>query len=139
MSQENRGLPVDQDTDAADVFWEGCSRREFWLQYCNSCAQWQYYPRSICSHCWQNSGLEWRRPSGTAALESFSVVHRGSGGFADLAPYVVALVRLEEGPVMMTNIIEAADDLSIGDRLTVDFAEHNGRVVPVFRRIEAST
>lgn len=130
--------PVDQSVDPAAEFWDGCARKEFWLQHCTACGEWQFYPRSLCSHCWAPaSELRWRRPAGGAVLESFSVVHRGSGPFAEYAPYVVALVRLDEGPVMMSNIVGEVAELSIGDRLALEFAERAGRVVPVFSRSDA--
>ncbi|MCM3920356.1 OB-fold domain-containing protein [Frankia sp. AiPs1] len=126
---------VDPSGDVEATFWDGCSRREFWLQHCTACDAWQFYPRSLCSHCWApTSELEWRRPAGGAVLESFSVVHRGSGPFAGYAPYVVALVRFDEGPIMMSNVVGDVEGLAIGDRLELDFAERAGRVVPVFTR-----
>lgn len=144
---------VDPQADAATVFWDGCARQEFWLQHCTTCDAWQFYPRSLCSHCWAPvSELEWRRPSGVAVVESLSVVRRGSGAFAAHAPYVVALVRFEEGPVMMTHIVGLETDLAIGvgdsvdgsdgagigglaigDPVGLEFAELAGRIVPVFR------
>ncbi|GAA4742255.1 hypothetical protein GCM10023350_28770 [Nocardioides endophyticus] len=143
---------VDPQADAATVFWDGCARREFWLQHCTTCDAWQFYPRSLCSHCWApTSALEWRRPGGGAVVESFSVVHRGSGAFAAHAPYVVALVRFDEGPVMMSHIVGLDIDLgcgvgavgdvtgigavAIGDRVELEFAELAGRTVPVFRAV----
>ncbi|WP_101836320.1 Zn-ribbon domain-containing OB-fold protein [Frankia canadensis] len=130
---------ADPAADVAAFFWDGCARREFWLQHCTSCDAWQFYPRSLCAHCWAPTGaLEWRRPGGGAVLQSFSVVHRGSGAFAEHAPYVVALVRLDEGPVMMSNVVgDVVGDvvgLAIGARLELGFAERAGRVVPVFAR-----
>jgi len=131
---ETAPLPVDPDRDVSEVFWEACERREFWLQHCSACDAWQYYPRSMCSHCWAPaSALKWRRPSGAGVLESFTVVHRGSGAFAEYAPYVVALVRLAEGPVLMTNVVGDGDDVAIGAEVQLEFAERAGRTVPVFR------
>jgi uncharacterized OB-fold protein len=131
----NASRTVDPAADVDAVFWDGCARREFWLQHCTACDAWQFYPRGICSHCWAStSALEWRRPGGGAVLESFSVVHRGSGAFAEYAPYVVALVRFDEGPVMMSNVVGDVAGLAIGARLELGFAQRAGRVVPVFTR-----
>ncbi|MFR9805086.1 Zn-ribbon domain-containing OB-fold protein [Pseudonocardia sp. RS010] len=126
-------IRVDPAVDVDDFFWGECAKRVFWLQRCADCERWQYYPRTLCSHCW-SSALEWRRPSGQATVQTFSVVERGSGGFAALAPYVVALVELAEGPTMMTNVVGAEPgEISIGMALQLDFDERNERIVPVFR------
>ncbi|WP_020499194.1 Zn-ribbon domain-containing OB-fold protein [Sciscionella marina] len=131
MSRES--IPVDPAVDVDAFFWEECARRIFWLQQCADCDQWQYYPRALCSHCWSTE-LVWRRPSGKAVLKTFSVVQRGSGGFAALAPYVVALVELAEGPTMMTNVVGIDPaQITIGMDLRLDFEERNERTVPVFR------
>jgi uncharacterized OB-fold protein len=125
-------VPVEADTDVDSFFWDACANRVFWLQHCCACSRWQYYPRNLCVHCW-STDIEWRRPSGRATVESFSRVERGSGAFAAIAPYVVALVRLEEGPIMMSNVVAAPDDLAIGAALVLEFADRHDRVVPVFR------
>jgi len=126
-------VPVDPAVDVDAFFWQECARRVFWVQQCTACGQWQHYPRAICSHCW-SADLVWRRPSGRAVVKTFSVVQRGSGGFANLAPYVVALVELAEGPTMMTNIVGAdPGQVAIGLEVGLDFEERNGRTVPVFR------
>jgi uncharacterized OB-fold protein len=89
----------------------------------------------VCSHCW-STALVWRRPSGAGVLKTFSVVQRGSGGFAALAPYVVALVELAEGPTMMTNVVGTDPErIAIGMDLRLDFEERNERTVPVFRPV----
>lgn len=133
-TSETSGHPVEPDRDVSEVFWEACEREELWVQYCTACDTWQHYPRSLCSHCWAPaSALRWRFPSGRAQVESFSVVHRGSGAFAPYAPYAVALVRLAEGPVMMTHVVGDIEAVAIGDTVQLEFAERAGRTVPVFR------
>ncbi|KJE21736.1 putative nucleic-acid-binding protein containing a Zn-ribbon [Frankia torreyi] len=128
-------VDVDPLEDPAAFFWRECGHGVFWLQHCDGCAKWQYYPRHLCSHCWSRK-LTWRRPSGLAVVETFSVVHRGSGAFADLTPYTVALVRLAEGPTMMTNIVDVdPDKVEIGLEVQLDFARRGDRVLPVFRKV----
>lgn len=102
--QVERILPT--DSEIARPYWEGCRLGELRLQYCASCDQYQFYPRILCSHCGA-SDLSWRAVSGQAAVSTFTVVRR-SVSPAYAAPYVVALVTLDEGPCMMTNI--AIDD-----------------------------
>jgi uncharacterized OB-fold protein len=94
-------LPV-PDADSA-AFWEGAREGRLMIQRCPRCGRHVFYPRLACPHC-GGSPLEWVEASGRATVYSFTVVHRAPAAFADEAPYVVALVDLEEGPRMMTRI-----------------------------------
>lgn len=123
--------------DVRDAFWRACSEGTLRIQRCESCSQWQFYPRYLCRHCGSLEVL-WQEASGEATIESYSVVHRGAGEFAALAPYVVAVVRLHEGPTMMTNIVgEGMDSLDltaidIGTRVRVAFERRGDKVLPLF-------
>ena len=92
------------------------------IQRCNSCGEHQFYPRGVCSHC-LSSELEWREASGKGTIYSYSVNHRAPHpGFADDLPFVLAIVELEEGPRMMTNIVVSdPDSVTIGMAVTVTF------------------
>ena len=105
---------------------------ELRLQYCQGCASYQFYPRIICSHCGA-AEPEWQAVSGAGRIASFSVVRRGISR-AYPAPYVVALIDLDEGPRMMSSIVDAApESVAVGAAVDVKFedwgAEH---VLPVF-------
>ncbi|OPX05627.1 OB-fold domain-containing protein [Gordonia sp. i37] len=123
--------------DVRAVFWRSCSDGELRLQQCESCAKWQFYPRYLCRHC-GSLDIVWQQASGDATIESFSVVNRGAGEFAALAPYVVAIVRLDEGPTLMTNIISGGPDpldhslLGIGMKVRVVFERRGDAVLPLF-------
>lgn len=132
-AQGDDWIDVDHAEDVDTFFWRECEKRVFWLQYCRDCAKWQYYPRFICSHC-ASRHLVWRMPSGEGVLDSFTVIRRGAGGFAELAPYAVALVTLTEGPTMMSNVVGCDPEaLAIGAALHLEFDVRNSRTVPVFR------
>lgn len=85
------------------------------LQYCSRCDRYQYYPRPFCTRC-LNADLEWRQVSGRGHVYSFTVVRRAAtAAFADKVPYVHAIVELDEGPRMTTNIVRCAPhEVSIG-------------------------
>lgn len=113
-------------------YWEGCREGELRLQRCEHCDRYQFYPRIICSHC-GGDRLQWRAASGRGRIASFTVVRRALSP-AYTAPYVVALIDLEEGPRMMSAIVGAAPDtVRVGDAVSVRFeswgADH---VLPVF-------
>jgi len=96
---------------------------------CNSCGEKFYYPRSICPHCGdQNVTLV--ESSGKGVIYSWSVLRRAD------PPFAIAYVTLNEGPTMMTNIIECdLDSLAIGQRVKLKFSETeeaDGPPVPTF-------
>ncbi len=103
-------------------YWEGCKAHELRIQKCAACGQHQFYPRLYCAKCFSDR-VEWVRASGRGKVATFTIVRRPvSPAFADEVPYVVALVTLEEGPTMMTNIVGiAVEKVEMGMPVTVTF------------------
>ncbi len=86
-------------------FWDGCRRGELLIQKCIGCGEYQFYPRGICANCW-STDIEWVKTSGKGKIWAFTVTYQNrTPGFAEEVPYVVALVELEEGVKMFTNVI----------------------------------
>ncbi|WP_279246876.1 Zn-ribbon domain-containing OB-fold protein [Candidatus Litorirhabdus singularis] len=113
-------------------YWEACARGELSLQHCNGCQQFQFYPRTICSHC-GGTDLAWQVVSGSGRVKSFTVVRRGiSKAYA--APYVVALIELKEGPSMMSTIVGSEPEVvAIGASVQVGFEAWSEDIqMPVF-------
>ena len=110
-------------------YWAAAREHRFVIQCCNSCGEHQFYPRGVCSHC-LSSELEWREASGNGTIYSYSVNHRAPHpGFADDLPFVLAIVELEEGPRMMTNIVVSdPDSVTIGKAVTVTFDDVTDQV-----------
>ncbi len=105
-----------------EPFWAGCRAGELRVQRCTGCGQHQFYPRTLCTAC-ASTALEWIAVSGHGTVLSFTVVHRPlSAAYAGEVPYVVALVRLREGPTLMSNIIGGeAQALRVGAPVQVVF------------------
>jgi uncharacterized OB-fold protein len=97
-----RMLP--EATPETREFWEGAKRHELRIQRCLNCKRAYFYPRPFCPHC-ASRNVEWFTASGKGTLYSYVIVHRGPPGFQDWLPYVIAVVQLEEGPRMMSNVI----------------------------------
>ena len=110
-------------------YWAAAREHRIVIQRCNSCGEHQFYPRGGCSHC-LSSELEWREASGNGTIYSYSVNHRAPHpGFADDLPFVLAIVELEEGPRMMTNIVVSdPDSVTIGMAVTVTFDDVTDQV-----------
>jgi len=99
----NKPVPVPQGE--SDHYWDKAKEHELWLRQCNDCGDAYFYPRDI-SPCCFSKNTSWIQASGKATLFTYSIVHRPPHpGFREVAPYVTAVVELEEGPKMPTNIV----------------------------------
>ncbi len=118
-------------------YWEGARNDRLLLQKCSDCGTLRFFPRYLCTECGSDN-TDWVEAAGRGTVHSFTVVHRAAfPEFQAQTPYVVALIDLEEGPRMMTNIVGAdALDVAIGDAVTVEFEDRggDGAKVPQFRR-----
>jgi uncharacterized OB-fold protein len=106
-------LPTpDAETEA---FWDAAKNGTLLIKRCNACNEFHFYPRPFCPHCWSDD-VEWVEASGRATLYTWSVVHRNDlPPFPERVPYVAAIAELEEGPRMMTNVVECDfDALEVG-------------------------
>ena len=121
---EQISKPVPIPTHETRPYWEGCKRHELRIQQCGACGQHQFYPRLYCSKCFSER-VDWVNASGRAKVTTFTIVRRPvSPAFKDDLPYVVALVTLEEGPSMMTNIVGCAPEkVAIGMPVVVTFED----------------
>ncbi|WP_424533548.1 Zn-ribbon domain-containing OB-fold protein [Sphaerisporangium viridialbum] len=112
-------------------FWEATREGELRIQHCDACARFYFYPRTSCRYC-QSLDVRWRPVSGRATLASYVINRRPMWG---TGPQVIALVDLDEGPRLMTNIVDVAADpeaLTLGMRLEVRFEERGEMFLPMF-------
>ena len=121
-------------TEVSEPFWQATRERRLIMQWCRPCERVVFYPREICPRC-LGSDLDWRDSPGTGTVYAFSVHYRtGSPEMMDRTPYVVALVDLDEGARMMTNIVGCdPDDVGVGMGVRVTW-EHlsDGCHLPLF-------
>ncbi|MEY2476184.1 MAG: uncharacterized protein QOG87_1499 [Actinomycetota bacterium] len=116
-------------------YWDAAKEGKLLIRRCNACKRAYFYPRDFCPHCWSED-VSWEQASGRATLYTWSVVRRNDlPPWGERVPYVAAIVDLEEGPRMMTNVEGAElDELAIGMRLVVDFRpETDDITAPIFR------
>lgn len=101
MAEYTKPLPI--PSPESEPFWEACKRHELRLPYCTHCEQFFFYPRKFCPRCF-SWDIEWRTCSGRGTLYTFAIQYRPQMmGFTP--PYVTAIVQLEEGPRLMTNLV----------------------------------
>jgi uncharacterized OB-fold protein len=126
--------PIPVPTPETRPFWDAARRHALELPRCRACGALHYYPRGACPRC-LSPDLEWERLSGRARLHTFTVVHRGQKGFPVPTPYVLAVVELDEGPRMMTTLVDVPPDaVRIGMPLEVVFRDVSDTIaLPLFR------
>ena len=116
-------------------FWDACKRGTLLIQKCGKCQEFQFYPRGICSNCWCED-IQWVTASGKGTVWTFTETRQNrTPGFEEDVPYVLALVELEEGVKMFTNIIDCSpNEVKIGMAVEVTFVQANQQVtIPYFK------
>lgn len=92
-------------TDLNRPFWDGCAAGELRLQQCTACELIRYPVSETCPRC-LSPDAEWRPMSGRGEVLSAVAFHRAyNPAWADRVPYNVALVQLDEGPRMLSNVV----------------------------------
>ncbi len=100
--------PVDPWTKP---YWDAAREHKLLLQFCPRCSKHIFYPRRYCPDC-NSDQLEWVESAGVGKVYAFTVVRNNApSAFIGDIPYVVAVVRLDEGVQMMTNIVDCDLDL----------------------------
>jgi uncharacterized OB-fold protein len=110
--------PAMLSSPQTERWWEAAAQGRLLLQRCGNCAHVQHYPRPMCVVCWSES-ITWIESAGLGSIWTFTVAHvPAHPAWLPEVPYVVALVELDEGPRMLTNIL-GADHASVrvGDRV----------------------
>jgi uncharacterized OB-fold protein len=112
--------PVPEPTPVSAPFWEAASRGRLVVQRCRECGTYEWTPQVACSRCLTET-LDWAPMSGRGTVYSFSIVHRPQTP-AFRAPYVVAIVELEEGVRMLTDLVDVDPaHVAVGQPVEVAF------------------
>ena len=128
-----KNLPV--PTPLTAPYWEGCRAGELRIQHCPACDRHQFYPRSICAECLGD--VDWVVASGAGEVISYTVVRLPvTEAYAAEVPYVVALIRLREGPQLMSQVDCQLAEIETGRSVQVYFEAWSDEVtVPKFRLV----
>ncbi|HET6615038.1 MAG TPA: Zn-ribbon domain-containing OB-fold protein [Dehalococcoidia bacterium] len=109
MSESTYTRPIPQADDESREFFEGARRHELMLMRCRNCGAWRLPSRPRCPDCW-STDTAWERASGRGTLYSYGIMHQKFPGFAEEVPYQYAVVELEEGPRIVSNVVEVTDE-----------------------------
>jgi len=115
----------------SEPFQEAARQGVLKLPHCRSCDQPHWYPRPVCPRCLSDK-VEWETASGQGEIYTFTIMRRAK------IPYAIAYVKLDEGPIMMTNLItDDFEQLRIGMRVKAFFQDDGeGNPVPLFEPAE---
>jgi len=124
---KDRVIPAPPVNPETKPFWDAAAKGQLLIKVCTACHQPHFYPRAICPFC-MSDRTEWKQASGRGTVYSYSVMKRAE------VPYAIAYVTLEEGPTMMTNIVDCdLDAIRIGQKVAVAFKPTDGGApVPMF-------
>ena len=132
----DRALP--QPTPETQHFWDGCKAGELRLQKCVACEQSYFPPRPFCPACGSRDVAVYKA-SGKAILYSYVINHRPRPDMGT-APHSIAVVQLDEGPRMMTNIVgcpQTPEALQLDMPVEVTFEDFGAIALPFFKPVGA--
>jgi len=123
--------PLPQPTPFTATFWDACQREVLEVSICSDCDH-KFLPGGpVCPRCWSKTPGS-QPAAGFGEVFSFVVYHRTYHP-AIPAPYTVAIITLDEGVRLVSNIVNCdADDIRIGMRVKVVFEEESGFKLPRF-------
>jgi len=108
MPEYKKPIPV--PSAEAQPYWDGLRDRKLLMPRCDACGKYWFPPSLLCPHC-NATKWTWASTSGHGRIFSYVVYHRVyHPGFADEVPYAVAVLELDEGPRMISNVIGIAPD-----------------------------
>lgn len=115
-------------------YWEATREERLVLPWCTACQSFFWYPRVVCPTCLGDT-VEWRDAAGTGEVYAVSVMHKtGMGRDPGDGPYAVAVVELDEGVRLLTNVVGIEpDEVAVGAAVQVSWHElSDGRKLPMF-------
>lgn len=134
-ANERNAKPIPRIDEESKGYWEACGRGELYIQRCRACDTLRHYPRALCPSCLSEQ-VEWVECSGRGKVYTFTVTFQNQApGFRDQLPYVLAYVELDEGPRLLTNIVDCdPGSVEIGMAVQVAFDKlEEGIALPKFK------
>jgi uncharacterized protein len=113
MADYNKPIPV--PSPESQPYWDGLREHKLLTPRCDACAGYWFPPSLLCPHC-NSAKWTWTAVSGRGRIFSYVVYHRVyHPGFAGEVPYAVAVIELDEGPRLISNVIGIAPDKLVCD------------------------
>ena len=133
-----RKIPAPRTLPETTAYWQAADEGRLLVKRCTACGAHHHYPRDICPFCLSDA-TEWLAAAGTGSVYAFSTMGQGD------AAYTLALVTLDEGVTMMSNLLPPDGDaasgftgFAINQRVRVVFTpSEGGHAVPMFTPVTA--
>ncbi|WP_254861537.1 Zn-ribbon domain-containing OB-fold protein [Halovivax gelatinilyticus] len=138
MSDAWEPRPVPDVTPETAEYWAAAADGDLLVGTCEACEAVFHYPRAHCPDCFSEA-VSTTTAAGTARLYTFASPERIEGWPDEHRPLIVAQVELDEGPRLITNVVDADPSaLSIGDRVAVRFVptDRDDVAIPVFEPVD---
>lgn len=123
-----RRIPAPMVLPESAAYWQAADAGRLLIKHCNACGEPHHYPRDVCPFCLSDD-TRWHEAAGTGSIYSYSTMGQGE------AAYTLAYVTLDEGPTLLTNLVnnEPSRAWQIGQRVRVVFKPSDGaHAVPMF-------
>lgn len=126
MTNVSRDAILPNITEENAPYWRSAREHSLKLPYCADCSRFFYPVQSRCPRC-LGSELDWRKVSGRGRVYSWINVHQVyHPSFESLVPYITAVVELEEGPRLVTNIVNCESGrIKVGLKVRVVYKDLN--------------
>jgi len=103
-------------------FWrEQQSRYNLIGSHCKTCGNYYFPIRNLCPDCRRDGDMEQYKFKGTGKIVTYTITHSTSDEFNDLVPYALAIVELDEGAKITTQIVDEPEKVAIGKRVHAVF------------------
>jgi uncharacterized protein len=129
--------PVPVPSLETQPFWDGCAQGALLLQRCDHCGTYWHPPAPICPNCFSTE-FQWTPSSGKGTIYTYSIIHQAFRRvWEPLVPYVLAVIELEEGPHLLSNVIDIPiESVQVGLPVTVTFQPVSDTIsLPLFRPV----
>ncbi|MCS7115897.1 MAG: Zn-ribbon domain-containing OB-fold protein [Nitrososphaerota archaeon] len=113
-------------------FYEFIKEGKLMATRCLRCGYINLPPRQICQAC-NSKDWEWFQLKGKGKLETYTIIYTPPNKFKELAPYIVGIVRLAEGPAITAIIKSKLDEVKIGLDLVADYMDYKGEKILCFK------
>lgn len=123
MAEYTKPVPRSETPMINEVFWDAAKRHELLIPRCRKCNSFFWYPRPACPTCWEED-WEWVAVKGTGRVHTYTIVRQPQNpAFNDDVPYVYAIIQLDEGVRMISNVIKCnvPDGVKVDMRVKVVF------------------
>jgi len=129
-------LPIPDVDDVNRLYFEGTASGELRIRRCRSCGTAFRFAHAWCPECWSQD-LDFEVTSGRGTIETFTTVHQAPyEALEDRLPYVIALIQLDEGVRMMSNVVNCpVEEVYIGMKVGVVFEQRGPVALPMFEPV----